>query len=153
SADKPDSIADIAKEVNIPTYWIRPPQQLSTSAGMQRFVWDMHYAPPGADRYDYPIAAIYGDTPRHPLGPWVMPGDYTVKLTVSGKSYTQSFKVVMDPRVKTPPAELANQFTLSMQVYNGAQQTRAGIEQVRKLRAHLKTLRERVGQGAMADAI
>jgi hypothetical protein len=153
SADKPDAIAAIVKEVNIPPYWIRPSQPLSTAAGMQRFVWDMHYAPPVVDRYEYPIAAIYGDTPRHPLGPWVMPGDYTVKLTVGGKSYTQPLKVAMDPRVKTTPAELANQFALSQQVYNGARQTRVGIEQVRKLRAHLKSLRERAGQGAMADAI
>jgi hypothetical protein len=30
----------------------------------------------------------------------VLPGTYTVKLTVNGKSYTQLLKVKMDPRAK-----------------------------------------------------
>jgi photosystem II stability/assembly factor-like uncharacterized protein len=153
SADTADSIATISKEVNIPAYWIRPSQVLSTAAGMQRFVWDMHYAPPVVDRYEYPIAAIYGDTARHPLGPWVMPGDYTVKLTAGGQIYSQPLKVVMDPRVKTSQAGLAEQFALSMQVYEGVQQTRAAIEQVRKLRGFLTTLRKRGAQDQMSDAI
>ena len=28
-----------------PVYWYRPPQRLSTAAGMHRFVWDVHYQP------------------------------------------------------------------------------------------------------------
>ncbi len=28
-----------------PLYWYRPPQVLSTAAGMHRFVWDVHYQP------------------------------------------------------------------------------------------------------------
>jgi hypothetical protein len=33
-------------------------------------------------------------------GEWVAPGNYTVKLTVGGKSYTQSVVVKPDPRNK-----------------------------------------------------
>ena len=35
---------------------------------MHRFVWDLHYPPPDALRQDYPISAIYEDTPRVPAG-------------------------------------------------------------------------------------
>ena len=29
----------------VPLYWYRPPQVLSTAAGMHRFTWDVHYQP------------------------------------------------------------------------------------------------------------
>lgn len=151
SADKPEPpLETIEKEVNFPTYWIRPPQILSAEAGMQRFVWDMHYAPPEAVPGSYPIAAIYQDTPRIPLGPWAPPGQYTVKLTVGEKSYAQPLKVVMDPRVKTPMEGLVAQFALSMQAYEGIRQAREALAQVRKLRAQIKALGDRAGQGALA---
>ena len=52
--------------INVPAYWIRPFQSLSTAPGMHRFVWDLHAAPAGAGRRrggEYPISAIYQDTP------------------------------------------------------------------------------------------
>jgi hypothetical protein len=71
---------------------------------MHRFVWDLRYTPPDALRHDYPMTAVYHNTPREPRGPIALPGEYTVKLTVDGKSFTQPLTLKMDPRVKTPPA-------------------------------------------------
>ena len=59
---------------------------------------------------------------RHRAGAirsWAPPGQYTVKLTVDGKSYTQPLTLKMDPRVTTPALGLAQQFTLSKQLYDG----------------------------------
>ena len=67
-----------------PTYWIRPHQALETSAGHHRFVWDLRYAPPRGARRTHAIAAIYQKTPSGPVGPFVHPGSYTVRLTVDG---------------------------------------------------------------------
>ena len=39
-----------------------------------------------------------------------------MKLTVDGKTLTQPLTVKMDPRVKTPPAGLKQQFDLAMKV-------------------------------------
>ncbi len=84
--------------VNVPTYWIRPFQALPASAGMHRFIWDLHAAHQGAKGdFEYPISAIYHDTPG-PQGEWAPPGTYTVKLTVDGRSYTQELVVKPDPR-------------------------------------------------------
>jgi hypothetical protein len=47
---------------------------------------------------------------RRANGVWVLPGEYTVVLTVEGKSYRQPLTVRMDPRVKTLPADLQRQF-------------------------------------------
>lgn len=110
SRDKPDITREELSKQLIPLYWIKPWSSLSTEAGMHRWVWDLHYAAPLATRHDYPISAIPHDTPRYPLGPTVLPGNYTVRLTVDGKVLTASLTVKMDPRVKTPPAGLQKKF-------------------------------------------
>jgi len=62
------------------------------------------------------------ETTLVPTSPWVLPGTYTVRLTVDGKTSTQPLTVAMDPRVKTPPAGLEEQFRLSMKAYAWMQQ-------------------------------
>jgi hypothetical protein len=141
--------------LNIPTYWIRPPRVLTAEAGMHRFIWDLRYPPPDALRFGYPISAIYRDTPREPLGPFVLPGEYTVKLTANGQSYTQPLTVKMDPRVTTPPAALQRQLALAMRLTDAIHRDYEALQQVKSLRAQLRTVRERAGQSANAltDAI
>jgi photosystem II stability/assembly factor-like uncharacterized protein len=115
SADKP--VAANPKRLRIPSYWIRPPQLVSTKRGMHRFLWDMHYAPiPGVEP-EFPIAATYRNTVPEATAPWVAPGDYTVTLAVDGKTFTQPLSVKMDPRVKASAAELQEQFNLSWKLY------------------------------------
>ena len=116
SNDKPYTIPD----VNIPLYWIRPQQILSAEAGSQRFVWDVHYKPldePAA----YPISATYLDTAPDPTSPWVLAGNYTAKMTVNGKTYTQIFTVKQDPRIKTSPEKMKQIHDLSMICYEAKQ--------------------------------
>jgi photosystem II stability/assembly factor-like uncharacterized protein len=151
SADRPEEINE--KALRIPTYWIRPARILPAKAGMQRFVWDLHYPPPEGVARDYPISAIYNDTPSTPLGPAVLPGLYTVKLTAGGKGYTEPLTVKMDPRVKTPAEGLARMFQVSMQCYEGLKQVNAALIEVRYLRTQIKSLLERAGQGAVGEAI
>jgi photosystem II stability/assembly factor-like uncharacterized protein len=112
SADTPYKIPP----VNIPHYWIRPQQILSGEKGSHRFLWDLKYAPLNIPA-TYPISAIYGNTEPDQSAPWVMPGNYTVKLSIDGKSYSQSLAVKMDPRVKTASVFLQQQHDLSLQTY------------------------------------
>ena len=105
------------KKLRIPEYWIRPLQTVSTKAGRHRFLWDMHYEPVPNLEPEYPMTAIYRDTPPAATSPWVMPGTYTVALTVDGKSLSQPITVQMDPRVKTSATDLQEQFDLSSQLY------------------------------------
>ena len=107
-----------AERVNFPRYWIRPPQRLSAASGFHRFLWDVHYPPPRISQSSYPIAAIHRNTARQPQGPWAPPGKYVVRLTVDGSVRTRPLVLKMDPRVKTPAADLDRQFTLSKQLYD-----------------------------------
>jgi photosystem II stability/assembly factor-like uncharacterized protein len=116
------SSADVLLEANpkrlkIPSYWIRRPQSVSTKAGMHRFLWDMHYAPVPDVEPEFPISAAYRNTAPAATSPWVAPGDYTVTLTIGGKTFSQPLTVTMDPRVKTSAADLQEQFDLSWQLY------------------------------------
>ncbi len=105
-------------DVNVPLYWIRPQQILSAKKGAHRFIWDLHYTPL-AEGILFPMTAVYMNTPPQITSPWVMPGTYTVQITVNGTAYKQSLTVVMDPRVKTPLPALQQQLALSLQCYNG----------------------------------
>ncbi len=95
---------------NTPDYWIRPHQALAATTGLHRFVWDLRHEPPAVAAFSYPIAAIAGATPRVPRGTLVVPGRYTVRLTVDGVIETAPLTVRMDPRVTTAPAALAQQY-------------------------------------------
>jgi Tol biopolymer transport system component/photosystem II stability/assembly factor-like uncharacterized protein len=146
SADTPERVVD--KDLDIPTYWIRPTLILSAEAGVHRFVWDLHHLPPQGVGRSYPIAAVVQDTPSEPRGPWVLPGQYTVKLTVGGKIYTQPLTVKMDPRATISPEGLKKQFVLSMQCYEGIGLAQEAIKEVRELRAQLKDSREKTKDDA-----
>jgi photosystem II stability/assembly factor-like uncharacterized protein len=115
SADAP--VEANPKRLKIPSYWIRPPQSVSTKAGMHRFLWDMHYTPVPDVEPEFPISATYRNTAPEATSPWAAPGDYTVMLTIGGKTFSQPLTVAMDPRVKTSAADLQEQFDLSWQLY------------------------------------
>jgi hypothetical protein len=153
SADKPESMEKLATEHPIPMYWVRPPQILSVSPGMHRFVWDMHYAPPDSLGHEFPISAIVHDTPKYPLGAWVLPGNYTVRLTVDGRVSTQPLVVKMDPRIKTPITDLRRQFEVETGAVEGMNESYEALAQVRSVRGQLKERSTKAGRGAVADAI
>lgn len=120
---------------------------------MHRFVWDMHYAPPDSLGHEFPISAIYHDTPKLPLGAWALPGNYTVKLTVEDKSHSQPLVVKMDPRITTPPADLRKQFEMQSGSVEGMNKSFEALAQVRSVRAQLTERTAKAGKGALADAI
>jgi photosystem II stability/assembly factor-like uncharacterized protein len=105
------------KRLRIPSYWIRPLQSVSTKAGMHRFLWDMHYTPVPDVEPEFPISATYRNTAPAATSPWVTPGNYTVTLTVDGKSFSQPLTVTMDPRVQASATDLQEQFDLSWKLY------------------------------------
>jgi hypothetical protein len=70
------------------------------------------------------------DVPREPSGPQALPGAYQIRLTVDGKTYTQPFKLIMDPRVKTTPQDLEKQFSLELKLAQTLQQANQAVEDI-----------------------
>jgi photosystem II stability/assembly factor-like uncharacterized protein len=91
----------INPQLNVPAYWLRPFQPLLATAGMHRFIWDLHGSPAANGRGgrggEPAISAVYVDTPVNE-GPWMPAGNYTVKLTVNGQAYSRLLVVKPDPR-------------------------------------------------------
>jgi hypothetical protein len=153
------------KEFNVPMYWVRPARTLSAAPGMHRFVWDLTYPPPDVLSRDYPISAIYHDTPLYPLGATVLPGKYTVRMTVNtpggsgpgvigvGAKYAAPLEIRMDPRVKALPEDLQRQFDLDRKIADALHRDLVAIQQVRQLREQLKALTERKSAPEIAKLI
>jgi hypothetical protein len=120
---------------------------------MHRFVWDLHYPAPKVLGHDYPISAIYGDTPRYPLGPAVLPGEYTVRLTVSGRTYTQPLTVKMDPRAPISGAGLKLQHDIGVRMNDAISRDFAALGELRRQRVLLKSQREGAKAGEVADSL
>jgi photosystem II stability/assembly factor-like uncharacterized protein len=149
SDDKPPvSEAELKKQL-IPLYWLRPFQALSGEAGMHRWVWGLDYAAPDSTRHEYPISAIPHDTPRYPLGPTALPGSYTARLTVDGKSYTAQFTVKMDPRVNISDADLEKQFELETRLAALLSGTSKAVMQAEALREPLEKLSQQATGAAL----
>jgi len=138
SSDAPEKINE--NSLPYPSYWFRQQQMLSAKKGMQWFLWDLHYAPPEGVRRSYSMAAIFHDTPLSPLGPWVQPGEYSVRLTAGGKSFTQLLTVKMDPRIVTPQDALTEQYDLSMICYQGFQTVNKARQEINGVRRQLQAL-------------
>jgi len=68
---------------------------------MHRWVWDLRGAPPAN-----PPAVGGGGGGFGRRGTSVSPGEYTVRLTAGGKSFTQKLTVAADPRGSLNAARL-----------------------------------------------
>jgi photosystem II stability/assembly factor-like uncharacterized protein len=115
--------------------WFRSAEQLSTAAGMHRFVWDLRYAMPPVASPGYSMSTVFGrSVPVVPAGPQALPGSYQVRLTVGGKSYLQPLSLTMDPRVKATPQDLEKQFALETKLAQGLEQANQTIQEIREAR-------------------
>ncbi len=152
STDAPLDIDKIAGQYPIPMYWVRPSQTLSAAVGMHRFVWDLRHAPPKALNTEFPISAILHNTPLLPLGSWVLPGNYTARLTVDGKEFTQTFVVKMDPRIKSSLADLQAQASLESGAVAGMNQSYDALTQVASIREQLKDVALKA-KGKLAESL
>jgi hypothetical protein len=84
--------------------------RLSAGAGMNRFVWNMRL--PGAPR----LADESLDPWQREDGPMVLSGQYQVRLSAEGQSWTQPFEIVPDPRLSVAPDDLRSQFELLQRI-------------------------------------
>jgi photosystem II stability/assembly factor-like uncharacterized protein len=109
STDKPPARQ---RERAVADVWIAPPARLTGRAGMNRFVWDLRYAAPGA------------------AGPQVLPGTYQVRLTVAGRSYKQAVAVTLDPRSAASREDLESQLDLGLKAAGAMEQAAQAIAEI-----------------------
>lgn len=121
-------------------------KDLPTDAGLNRFVWDQRYE--GAVKV--PKAPLWGGSTN---GPVALPGNYTLKLTVLGQSYTAPLQIVPDPRLSVTQADLQKQFDLMMKLRDAVSQTDQSIIQIRDLRDQITAVNKRLANDPNGKAV
>ena len=133
-----------AEDTQFPLYWVPEPEPISTKSGAHRVIWDLHYAFP-ADVH----ASFYGPKP-----PLALPGKYTVKLTVNGRSQSQPLVLKMDPRIKTSQADLEKMFRAESRVAKNLADLSTAMKQAQELEASLAARRKAISSnGEVAEAL
>jgi hypothetical protein len=154
STDPPEATEEeLRKTASVPLYWIRMPRSLPGDAGAHRWVWDLHYASPRTEHYDYPISAIPHDTPRYPLGPVALPGRYSVRLQAGGKTQSAPLTIKMDPRVKATPDALERKFRAESRLVSLMNASFDAIAEARPLGEDLAKLVKEQGSGPLGDPL
>jgi hypothetical protein len=113
----------------------RPTKQ----AGANRFVWDLR----GPNATKIPDNKGRGGTMDSLTAPRVGPGQYQVRLTVGGNTYTQPFEVVKDPRVAATDADLREQYALARKSHELLTRTHDAILKLRGVRAQAEAWAKR----------
>ncbi|HVA33991.1 MAG TPA: hypothetical protein VNG31_07560 [Candidatus Baltobacteraceae bacterium] len=86
------------------------------AGGMNRFQWDLRYAPATeVNGFEPPVAA--GGEEDTVDGPVVIPGKYTVTLDYGGSKTSETFDVALDPRIAVASDALAARLALEQKIH------------------------------------
>jgi photosystem II stability/assembly factor-like uncharacterized protein len=125
-SEKPES-----EEEDVP----KPPR-LSKHAGLNRFTWDMRYAP---------ATAVPGDagTKNYLDGPVAVPGRYSVTLRAGDTEQTAGFQILKDRRISVTQEDLDEQFGLLLRIRDLLSETNETILKLRNVREQIESWRGR----------
>ena len=117
---------------------------------MNRTTWDLRYDGP------HQIAGA-GEDEENPYrfagGPYVVPGDYTVKVHAAGRDLTKTLKVAMDPRVPVSMADLQTQLDAALTLRDMMSKANLAIEHANSLIEQLTALGDRLKKQHSSPAL
>jgi len=126
----------------------KPEKEIKLEAGLNRFVWDLRYEEahrvPGYYLWEYNSGA---------KGPVAVPGQYRVRLTVGRESQVAPLEVKLDPRVNVSAADLAQQFSMQIQIHEELNRVYDAVNQIQDVRLQVIGLKRRLPENASAKAI
>ena len=104
--------------------------------GFNRINWDLHY------KVSFDPSGLGGGYFGAHKGPFVLPGEYTIKLMARNQESIQKVIVTIDPRIKTTPKALKDRLEASMTVSEIQRAFIEGRKATHKMRKELKHLKE-----------
>ena len=131
------------KEVQPPEWpdQIVPNDKIPADAGMNRLVWDLRMNDP-----EQIPGAFYAGLP--PRGPRAAPGQYTVKLTVAGKSHQQPLTMTADPRSGGNLADINAKIELQLAAVHDIDRLHHAVNEIRTAREKLQKAKTQAPAGA-----
>jgi photosystem II stability/assembly factor-like uncharacterized protein len=121
-------------------------QRVPADSGMNRFVWNMRYP----DATTLPGLILWAGTTA---GPVAVPGNYQVRLTVGGKSWTQPFEIKKDPRLATTQEDYQAQFDLLIKIRDKVSAAHEAVNTIREVRKQAEDLIKRLQGQPSAKAV
>jgi photosystem II stability/assembly factor-like uncharacterized protein len=118
------------------------PPTISMAAGVQRFTWDLQYAPVTP----FQGMVLWGATTN---GPLALPGNYQARLTVDGQAFTQPITVKKHPLYTISDEDMRAQFELASRIRDKVNEANDAIIQIRRIKTQLK---DRTDKTNSADA-
>ncbi|MGA8159693.1 MAG: hypothetical protein WCB76_02740 [Acidobacteriaceae bacterium] len=100
-------------------------------AGLNQYVWDLRYN----DATGFPGLLMWDGSLR---GPEAVPGEYKVELLVDGKTYSQNFTVVKDPRAPTTQEDFQKQLDLALKIRDRVTEANQSVVAIRAAEDQLK---------------
>jgi photosystem II stability/assembly factor-like uncharacterized protein len=111
------------------------------AAGVNRANWDLRYNSP-AEPTPEQLEAIAAGYDFGPRGPYVEPGDYSIKIKAGEKEATQNVTVEDDPRLQLSAEERAARRAAIEQLYAMSKSTDKDRKTIIGIQTALKTARE-----------
>ena len=128
---------------------VRTLRNVPKLGGVNRATWDLRYdgprQPAAAQRRD--DEDDEGFSRFGAIGPWVLPGDYTVTLSVGARSMKKTVKVEMDPRTQVPVSDLTTQLETAMVLRDLTERVSSTIDRTNDVIQQLTQLADRVKPG------
>jgi photosystem II stability/assembly factor-like uncharacterized protein len=115
---------------------VRKFPKAAAEAGLNRFAWDLRYP----ETVSFPGMIYWAANSQ---GPMAVPGSYTVKVSVDGKTQSQAFVLKKDPRMEGDVEELQKQLDLSLQIQDKVNQANQAVIQIRDVRKQVEDLMAR----------
>ncbi len=109
----------------------RKPPPAPTKAGLNRYVWNLRYE----DATGFPGLLMWDGSLR---GPMANPGEYKVELIVNGKTESQNFTVVKDPRAPTTPEDFQKQLEFALKIRDRVSEANQSVIDIRAAKDQLK---------------
>jgi len=130
---------------------VRELEELPLGAGLHRVAWDLRYDPPAKRAGDEGGGSDFQQPPR---GPRVLPGLYTVRLTLDGEIQEKRVDVRVDPEVEVGRRELEAALTVGLALREMRSGINRGLDaletieaQIGERRATAKTLGRELPEG------
>jgi 5'-deoxynucleotidase YfbR-like HD superfamily hydrolase len=122
-------------------------ERVSKEKGINRISWNLRYGGPQVRRPPTDEETAFGGGPR---GPQVMPGTYTVRLTVGNKTQEKRVEVRLDPTINPPAADLQLMHDMSLRLRDMQSTTNNALRALDSLKSQHefveKTVKDRLGE-------
>ncbi|MGQ0540112.1 MAG: VPS10 domain-containing protein [Gemmatimonadaceae bacterium] len=121
------------------------PRLLPVKQGMNNFAWDL--------RSEAPPRVTGVMNLGNPQGYRVAPGTYTARITAFGRSASQSFRVVRDPRERYTEQQVAEQVRLAKQAWERIGELHTNVTDVRSVKEQVNAVLGKIAQRTDAQDV